>query len=276
MTINNNSQIYDLGYLQAAQAINRVSSNTNIPSSADDAASLAISDMLRLESNGVAQSIENTTSGIAAAQIGESALNNQSDILNDVRKKLLEASTDTTSQEGRESILKDIQGQLENLNNIASQTNYNGDSLLQANNEDMSESDGLVIQAGDTSDDTITTDGIQSNTTGLGLDNLLNQDSATFNADTARSYLNTIDNAQNTLSQYSSSFGSAINQLDSANTNLISQYTSELESYESLMGVDLAKEFENLNQANLQAQVGSYVQSQSNNINQNSVLRVLT
>jgi flagellin len=91
----------------------------------------------------------------------------QSNILDTVKAKLIQANTDTTSADGREAIRKDIAKLLEQLDNIAKQTNYNGTTLLQASRADDSASSGLSFQVGENDGDLITNTSIQSNTQGL-------------------------------------------------------------------------------------------------------------
>ena len=92
----------------------------------------------------------------------------QSNILNTVKAKLIQANTDTTSADGRESIRKDIAKLLEQLDNIAEQTNYNGNVLLQASSSSQAESADLSFQIGEKNTDIITNTAIRSNTAGLG------------------------------------------------------------------------------------------------------------
>ena len=54
----------------------------------------------------------------------------QSNILDIIKQKLIQAGTATTSQEGKNAIGKDINKLSTQLDNIAAQTNYNGISLL--------------------------------------------------------------------------------------------------------------------------------------------------
>ena len=59
-------------------------------------------------------------------QIADKSMDEQSNILDTIKAKLIQANTDTTSVAGRTSIAKDISKLLEQLDNIAEQTNYNG------------------------------------------------------------------------------------------------------------------------------------------------------
>ena len=86
---------------------------------------------------------------------------------------------------------------MKNFDNIASSTNYNGETLLQNAADDQSATNGQQFQLGSSSEDIIEGGSVQSNTLGVGLSNLLNQDASTFDASTARSYLDQVDNARN-------------------------------------------------------------------------------
>lgn len=274
MQINSNSVLNQNVYLNANQSLNRIATGIELNQSSDNASSLSISNSLLAQSNGYGQALENANSAIAATQIASGATTEQSNILNNVKEKLLQASTDTTSKEGRDAILKDIQKQLEQFDKIASSTNYNGTTLLQNSQTDTSASQDLQYQAGLNGQDIIESSGVQSNTQGFGLTNLVNQNSATFDASTARSFLETVDNAINNLNDIRSNFGSVQNQLESSSRNLLTQQTSTLNAA-SLFDTNYAKESSSFSKQNILAQIGAFGLAQSNNINQQMVSRLL-
>ncbi len=271
---NNHIQTYLNNDTQVSNTLQRIAAGIENRASAD-AASLAISDNLRTDASGIYQSIENTNSALALTQIGDRAFQEQSNILDTVRRDLQQAGTDTTSQDGREALLSNIQSSLEQLNNIASQTNYNGTNLLQASSTDTSASTAQEFQSGNEADATISTTEVQSNTTGLGLEDLLSQDPTTFDAQTARDFLDSVDQALDTLNSYRADYGAASNQLESSTRNLATQYTNTLEARSVLTDIDYAKESADFSKQNILAQVGAISLAQSNNITQQSVSRLL-
>ncbi len=276
MQINNNVQLDQSAYLNLNQSLNRISTGLEINSAADDASSLSISDKLRTEASGLSQSIDNVNSGLASLQIADKSISEQSNILDTVKEKLLQASTDTTSQDGREQILTEIKDLLTNFDQIASSTNYNGETLLQNSSDDSSSSQSLQFQAGTSSEDIIESTSVQSNTQGVGLENLINQDPTSFDAATARAYLGDIDSALTTLNDYRGDLGSTQNQLQSSARNLFSEYVSTQEANSAISDLDYSKEVSNFNKQNILAQIGAYGAAQSSNINQNIVNRLLT
>lgn len=275
MEIGNNSQLNNNIYSNANQALNRIATGLEINQASDDPSGLSILNNLQVQSSGLTQAIENSNSAVALTQIADSALSRQSTILDDVKEKLLQASTDTTNQQGKEAILQDIQGQLRQLNDVASQTNYNGQTFLQNASDDSSASQTLQFQTSTESGNPIETTSVQSNTEGLDLESLLNQDPATFDSATARSFLENVDNAINTVSNNRSEFAAVQNQLDSSTRNLFSQRDSTLNAA-SVFETNFAAETANFSKQNILAQVGAFGAAQSNNINQSIVTRLLS
>ena len=271
---SSNSTINQNVYLNANQSLNRIATGLELNQASDDASGISIATSLLAQSNGYGQSIENANSAIAATQIASSATNEQSNILDNIKEKLLQASTDTTSQEGRDAILKDIQKQLEQFDKIASGTNYNGQTLLQKSSTDSSVSDVQQYQSGLKGEQIIETSGIQSNTQGLGLTALANQDATTFTSSDAKSFLENVDKAISGLNNVRSEFGAVQNQLESSSRNLLSQQTSTLNAA-SLFDTNYAKESSNFSKQNILAQIGSFGQAQANNLNQQIVSRLL-
>ncbi len=276
MEINNNSHINNNNiYNNANQALNRIATGIEINKASDDPSSLSILNNLNVQASGYTQAIENSNSAIALTQIADGALTGQSTILDNVKEKLLEASNGTTSQEGREAILNDIQGLLTQFDDIASQTNYNGNTLLQNSADDQNASQTLQFQTSDEDGTPIETTAVQSNTQGLGLNNLLNEDPNTFNADDARSYLDTLDTAINDLNTIRGEFGSTQNQLESNTRNLLSQTSSTLGAAD-VFNTNFAAEVASFSKQNILAQIGAFGAAQSNNINQQTVTRLLS
>jgi flagellin len=274
MQINSNSSINSNVYLNNNQALTRIATGLEINKSADNASGLSIATNLLAQSNGYSQAIENTNSAIAATQIASSATNEQSKILDNVKEKLLQASTDTTSQEGRDALLKEIKSQLDQFDKIASSTNYNGQTLLQNKIDDSTASQTQQYQSGIKGEDIIETGSVQSNTEGLGLTNLVNQNPQTFTSSDARGFLENIDKAINGLNDIRSEFGAVQNQLQSSNRNLLTQETSTLQA-KSAFDTNYAKESSNFSKQNVLAQIGAFGQVQSNYLTQQAVSRLL-
>ena len=148
-------------------SLEKLSSGLKINKASDDASGLAIADKLRTQATSINQAIDNGNSAVSLLQIADKSMAEQSNILDTIKAKLIQANTSTTSYDGREAIRKDIGKLLEQLDSIAQQTNYNGNNLLQSNNG-TNGSESLTFQIGENYQNTISSESIKSNTIGLG------------------------------------------------------------------------------------------------------------
>jgi flagellin len=263
--------------LNLNSSLNKLSSGIGVGKASDDPAGLNIADKLKTQKNGIKQSLLNASSAMSLIQIADKAMAEQSNILDIVKQKLIQASTATTSSEGRKAIAGDIDKLLEQLNNIASQTNYNGISLLQKGSADTNPSDQLLFQIGVQENDVISNTGsIQSNTAGLSTLSVLKAITALgdITASQANSNMATMDNALNELNAFRSNFGSTQIQVESSMRNLIVSKTNIAAAESIIRDVNFADESANFNKTNLMNQANTYVQSQANALPQ-SVLQLL-
>jgi flagellin len=271
--------------MRMTSSLEKLSSGYQINKASDDASGLSIADKLRTQANGLNQAVANGNSAITLTQIADKAMAEQSNILDIIKQKLIQAGTSTTSAEGIEAIGKDIRKLLEQINNIAKQTTYNGTTLLQASAAATGSAAILTFQMGTTSSDTIkTTGGVQANTTGLnGLGTIstaitsaiwIATGSAGDFQTSARNLLKNVDSALTELNSWRADYGSTQNQLESAVRNLMTQVTNTKAAEAIIRDVDYAKESANFNKQNIIAQAGTYAISQANATSQN-VLRLL-
>ncbi len=261
-------------------SLEKLSSSLRINKAADDASGLAIADKLRTQATSINQGIANGNSAIALLQIADKSMAEQSNILDTVKAKLIQANTDTTSTAGRTAIAKDISKLLDQLNNIAKQTNYNGTQLLQKGAADSAAAGALTFQIGERITDTISTKSIQANVAGYGLSTLKSAvdtaaaGTADFAKTAAASGQTAVDTAITKLNGYRGDIGSTQNQVESAVRNLATQATNVKNAESVIRDVDYAAESANYNKLNIIAQAGSYAISQANAVQQN-VLRLL-
>ena len=271
-----------------SNSLEKLSSGLKINKASDDASGLAIADKLRTQVTSINQGVSNGNSAIALLQIADKSMAEQSKILDTVKSKLIQANTDTTSQAGRTAIAKDVTKLLDQLNNIAKQTNYNGTTLLQATATNPAQKSALSFQVGESNLDLIKTKNIRANVNGYSLVSLKGHVSngaalsagataGTTNAFT-RSFASAgqkaVDRAITLLNGYRGDIGSTQNQVESAVRNLMTQSTNIKAAESVIRDVDYAEESANFNKLNIISQAGSYAISQSNATQQN-VLRLL-
>ena len=152
-----------------SSSLEKLGSGLRINKASDDASGLAIADKLRTQASSLGQGISNANSASALIQIADKAMAEQSNILDTVKTKLIQASTSTTNDDGREAIRKDINKLLTQFDNIAAQTNYNGTTLLQKSATDTAVQDQLDFQLGEDSSFDVSIQATKaSNSDGLG------------------------------------------------------------------------------------------------------------
>ncbi|PPK60178.1 flagellin [Malaciobacter marinus] len=258
-----------------SSSLEKLSTGLRINKASDDASGLAIADKLRTQASSIGQSISNGNSAVSLTQIADKAMAEQSNILDIIKTKLVQAATDTTSDDGRTAIGKDVSKLLDQLDNIAKQTNYNGTTLLQGATS-ASAAAQLTFQMGEKAADTIaTTAGVRANVSGLSLADVKSSAGAGFSSALgARNLMDDIDSAINTLNGWRADFGSTQNQLESAVRNQMTQQTNIKSAESVIRDVDYAQESANFNKQNIIAQAGTYAMSQANAIQQN-VTRLL-
>ncbi len=268
-----------------SSSLEKLSTGYKINKASDDASGLAIADKLRTQANGLNQAVENGNSAVTLTQIADKAMAEQSNILDVIKQKLIQAGTATTSAEGIEAIGKDIGKLIDQINNIAAQTTYNGTNLLQgtASAGSVTSADQFVFQMGTLAADTIATkSGVLANSGGLStlgsarttIGAFVGTGSAGDMQLSARNSLAGIDTALTKLNGWRADYGSTQNQLESSIRNLMTQVTNTQAAESVIRDVDYAQESATFNKQNIIAQAGTYAMSQANSTSQN-VLRLL-
>ena len=108
----------------------KLSSGLRITKAADDAAGLAISERMRAQITSLGQASRNSSDGISLVQSAEGALNEISSILNRMRELAVQAANGTLNTEDRATIDTEFQALDDEVNRIATTTEFNGISLL--------------------------------------------------------------------------------------------------------------------------------------------------
>ncbi len=113
-----------------SSSLEKLSTGLRINKAADDASGLQIADALRNQSDSLGQAISNANDAIGLFQIADKAMDEQVKILNTIKVKATQAAQDGQSADSRKALQGDITRLMEELDNIAGTTNYNGMSLL--------------------------------------------------------------------------------------------------------------------------------------------------
>ena len=198
---NSNKMISNLNHqLETGKRINKA---------ADDASGMAIANQLRSQANGLDQAIRNSNEAISLTNIADGALQEYTDILMQIRDKASQAISDSNSTESRTALQNDINELIKSAEAIATDTSYNGISLLDGSFSNK------VFQTGAYSGQTTTITISSVATADLGIDALDVSD-----ATNAATSLDAIDAAVKSLDGVRSGIGSVTNGLESKVRNM--------------------------------------------------------
>ena len=115
------------------KSLSRLSSGLRINSAADDASGMAIADSLRSQAATLGQAIYNGNDAIGILQTADKAMDEQLKILDTIKTKATQAAQDGQSLKTRTMLQADINRLMEELDNIANTTSFNGKQLLSGN-----------------------------------------------------------------------------------------------------------------------------------------------
>ncbi len=132
-------------------SMQRLSSGLRINSAKDDAAGLAISERFTSQIRGLNQAARNANDGVSLAQTAEGALSSASSLLQRVRELAVQSANATNSASDRKAINAESTQLLQELERIATTTQFNGKNLLDGS------SSTSVFQVGANANQTITT-----------------------------------------------------------------------------------------------------------------------
>ena len=111
-------------------SLEKLSSGLRINKAADDASGMSIADSLRSQSAALGQAVSNANDAIGIIQIADKAMDEQLKILDTIKTKATQAAQDGQTADSRKALQADITRLMEELDNIAGTTSFNGQNLL--------------------------------------------------------------------------------------------------------------------------------------------------
>lgn len=139
----NTTSINSQRHLYKAQSklnnsLQRLSSGLRINSAQDDAAGLAISQRMTAQINGLNVAQKNTNDAISYSQTAEGALAEMGDILQRIRELSVQSANATNSASDRKSLNDEVNQLVSELNRFAITTEFNGQKILNGDNNALS------------------------------------------------------------------------------------------------------------------------------------------
>ncbi len=204
-----------------------ISSGNKIFNAEDDAAGLAISNLMESQYRGMEQSINNVQNAYSMLNVASGALNDIQDTMNKMQELSVQASNGIYTDQDKQYIQQQYTQLTQHLQDVYNNTEYNGKKLF--NNDQM------TLQAGPNAGDTQTI-----NIPNLGKEiQQLTKVNITSNPESA---LQTIQNIQTSVSSAQSTVGSIQNNLNDQANNLMTGYENLVASQSQIVDADMAKE----------------------------------
>jgi len=242
-------------YDALATSVERLSSGLRINTAADDAAGMAVRELMRADIAVLEQGARNAEDGVSMLQTMEGAMQVIDNIL--VRMQQLAEQASTGSYSSAQRVIMDNEfDQLANeIERIAGATDFNGIKMLD-------NSATVSVHFGGATDK-IDIVGSKMTKAGLGISGL-----AVTTAASARSALTKLDSAINAKDTARAKFGYNINRLESTGQVLDIQAENLSTAESRISDVDVATEMATLTRNQVLSQAGTAMLAQANSIPQ--------
>jgi len=242
-------------YDALATSVERLSSGLRINSASDDAAGMAVRELMRADIAVLQQGARNAQDGVSLLQTMEGALGVIDTLLVRMQQLAEQASTGSYSSAQRVIMDNEFDEMASEVDRIATATDFNGIKLLD-------NSATVSIHFGGATDK-IDVTGSKMTQVGLGISTL-----SITTAAGARAALGTLDSAINIKDTARAKFGYGINRLDSTGQVLGIQAENLMAAESRISDVDVASEMATLTRNQVLAQAGTAMLAQANSIPQ--------
>ena len=132
---NNNVAMLALGEVNRnskalGKQLKKVSSGMRLNCAGEDAANYAISEKMRVQIRGLEQDIRNTQTGVSLLKVAEGGVQGIIEELRTLKELALNSVNDHNTDLDRATLQKEFDARRANIDEIATETNYNGKPLL--------------------------------------------------------------------------------------------------------------------------------------------------
>ena len=241
-------------YDALSQSVERLSSGLRINSAKDDAAGLAVRELMRADIAVIQQGARNAQDGISMLQTMEGAMATIDDVLVRMQSLAEQAATGSYSSAQRSIMHNEFDEMRQEIDRIAGATKFNGIKMLD-------NSDTVSIHFGELTSDKIDVTGSIMTSASGGLNiTALSIDTAA----SAKAALSTLDTAIGTKDTARAKFGYKMNRLEGT-VNVLNIQSENLMTAESRVSdVDVATEMAEMTRNQVLAQAGISMLAQAN------------
>ncbi|RMF61114.1 MAG: flagellin [Calditrichaeota bacterium] len=262
----------NVGALNAFNALNsinskigsiqmRLASGKRINSAADDPAGYTIGKKLQARSKALSAALNNVGEAKNILSVAEGGLQSINDILVSIKEKVIQAGNGSYTSQELNAIVTQLQDSLKEVDDIISETKFNGTALL--NNQFTSK----VFQTGADGGDSLTVSlTAQIDSADFGLSSITTSTISSTNLSTT---LNSIDNYISTVTSELQKVGSLISRLDVKESTLLTSITNTDAAASRILDADIAKEQLEITKMQILQQTATLQLAQANAMPQN-------
>ncbi len=275
LVINNNAMATSAArhlnnaYGALGTSTERLASGLRVNSAADDAAGLAVRELMRSDVTSLNQGVRNANDGISMIQTADGALSVIDEKLIRMKELAEQASTGTYTADQRMIIDSEYQAMASEITRIANATDFNGIHLLNGNIS----GDGLTVHFGpgnDAAEDkyNVSIDTCTASSLGVGLSSGTGNGATVSTQALAQASLEALDAAIVSKDKVRANLGAMQNRLSATISNLEIQ-SENLQAAESrISDVDVATEMTEYTKQQIITQSAVSMLSQANSLPQ--------
>ncbi len=246
-----------VSYDALAKSVERLSSGLRINSAKDDAAGLAVRELMRADIAVLQQGSRNALDGISMLQTMEGAMSTMDEALVRMKQLAEQAATGSYSDDQRTIMNNEFAEMAAEINRIAGSTSFNGNTLLN------SAGATITIQFGGASTDQVEIAGCDMTSSALGLTS-----ASIATAGAAQSALATITDAITSKDESRAMYGYKMNRLESSISVINNQVENLMAAESRISDVDVATEMAAMTRTQVLAQAGVSMLAQANTVPQ--------
>ncbi|MGE4505825.1 MAG: flagellin [Desulfovibrionaceae bacterium] len=268
MMANSAARHLNDAYSALSSSTEKLSSGLRINSAADDAAGLAVRELMRADISTLQQGVRNANDGISMIQTADGALSVVDEKLIRMKELAEQAATGTYTSAQRLIIDSEYQAMASEITRIANATDFNGIHLLNGNL-----ADGLTIHFGtgnDAAEDKydVTIENCTASALGIGNSSALDAGYTVSTQEQAQLALDALNAAITSKDTIRANLGAMQNRLEATISNLEIQAENLQASESRISDVDVATEMTEYTAQNIITQSAVAMLSQANSLPQ--------
>ena len=240
----------------------RLATGSRINQAADDSAGFAIANKLDARIRGQAQAQANIGDAQSMLTVAEGGANTIMDILQTMKEKAVQANNSSLSGDERDLIQNQLNELIDEVDDIATDADFNGVSLLDGSNATLSFQVGAGTTGGDVFDVTALGNSFDADALSVGTGNITV--TAAAGSTTLENAISNIDTAIDTVSERLAGIGDAQNRLSFKQDNLATSTDNYKAAKSRIMDADFAKEQMEVVKQQILQQTGTAALAQGN------------